>query len=276
VIAGRRGRIKGSTCPVTWQHAHKPGPLAQWATSPTPPRCDLRPLAPPKAILRTFERSLMFERKEGKVYSADELAEASAAVMAARHAEMRDAGKEIAKLLSASNRVIKVPDGSPPAQPQPLCFLPCRRSGLSKGLGPGLGTSRLPLATLIAPLQHPLPPTPFPPPHPPGQQDHARVAGLRRPRQRHRGGRLRRCNHRKRGLPAGADGPGAGGDFEGVGGGLGQAVRLGGRRQLACAAKSWCDHCSEGRTDLTARLMSIACLPFLLRRRLRAASAARC
>jgi hypothetical protein len=59
-------------------------------------------------VLKAFERSLMFERKEGKVYSAEELAEASSAVMAARHAEMRDAGKEIGKLLSASNRVVKV------------------------------------------------------------------------------------------------------------------------------------------------------------------------
>ena len=59
-------------------------------------------------VLKAFERSLMFERKEGKVYTADELAEASTAVMAARHAEMREAGKEIGKLLSASNRVVKV------------------------------------------------------------------------------------------------------------------------------------------------------------------------
>ena len=59
-------------------------------------------------VLKAFERSLMFERKEGKVYTADELAEASTAVMAARHAEMREAGKEIGKLLSASNRAVKV------------------------------------------------------------------------------------------------------------------------------------------------------------------------
>ena len=59
-------------------------------------------------MLRAFERNLMFERKEGKVYAAEELAEASNALMAARHTEMRDAGKEIGKLLSASNRVVKV------------------------------------------------------------------------------------------------------------------------------------------------------------------------
>lgn len=53
----------------------------------------------------------MFERKEGKVYSAEELAESSGALLAARHTEMRDAGKEITKLLSASNRVVKVREG---------------------------------------------------------------------------------------------------------------------------------------------------------------------
>lgn len=61
----------------------------------------------------------MFERKDGKVYTPDELSEASAALMAARHAEMRDAGKEIGKLLSASNRSVKV--GRP------------RRGGLPEG-----------------------------------------------------------------------------------------------------------------------------------------------
>jgi hypothetical protein len=50
----------------------------------------------------------MFDRKEGRVYAADELADAAAALLAARHAEMRDAGKAIGKLLSASNRVVKV------------------------------------------------------------------------------------------------------------------------------------------------------------------------
>jgi dynein heavy chain len=57
--------------------------------------------------LRVFERALMFERKEGKVYAPDELADAAAALMAQRHAEVRDAGKEVAKLLSASNRAVK-------------------------------------------------------------------------------------------------------------------------------------------------------------------------
>lgn len=69
----------------------------------------------------------MFERKEGKVYAADELAEASSAVLSARHAEMRDAGKEIGKLLSASNRVVKV------CSPGPAC-LPACLLGIARAL----------------------------------------------------------------------------------------------------------------------------------------------
>jgi dynein heavy chain len=42
------------------------------------------------------------------VYTFDELSDASAAVLAQRHSEMRDAGKEIGKLLSSSNRILKV------------------------------------------------------------------------------------------------------------------------------------------------------------------------
>lgn len=59
-------------------------------------------------VLRVFEKSLMFERKEGKVYTYEELVDATKAVVSQRHAEMRDAGKEIGKLLSSSNRVLKV------------------------------------------------------------------------------------------------------------------------------------------------------------------------
>eukprot|EP00878_Enallax_costatus_P014708 GHUV01015385.1.p1 GENE.GHUV01015385.1~~GHUV01015385.1.p1 ORF type:complete len:890 (+),score=327.73 GHUV01015385.1:1824-4493(+) len=59
-------------------------------------------------LLRTFERNLMFDRKEGKVYTFDELSDSSASLISQRHNEMRDAGKEIGKLLSSSNRVLKV------------------------------------------------------------------------------------------------------------------------------------------------------------------------
>jgi dynein heavy chain len=46
--------------------------------------------------------------QEGKVYTFEELSDSSAALISQRHAEMRDAGKEIGKLLSSSNRVLKV------------------------------------------------------------------------------------------------------------------------------------------------------------------------
>jgi dynein heavy chain len=42
------------------------------------------------------------------VYTSEELREAFAALIQQRHSEIRDAGKEITKLLSSSNRVLKV------------------------------------------------------------------------------------------------------------------------------------------------------------------------
>lgn len=42
------------------------------------------------------------------MYTFSELSDASAALISQRHGEMRDAGKEIGKLLSSSNRVLKV------------------------------------------------------------------------------------------------------------------------------------------------------------------------
>jgi hypothetical protein len=50
----------------------------------------------------------MFERKEAKVYSFEELNDAFSQLIQQRHNEMRDTGKEITKLLSSSNRVLKV------------------------------------------------------------------------------------------------------------------------------------------------------------------------
>ncbi|KAL6747291.1 flagellar outer dynein arm heavy chain beta [Haematococcus lacustris] len=64
-------------------------------------------------ILRTWEKNLMFDRKEGKVYTFDELREAFGQLIQQRHSEIRDAGKEITKLLSSSNRVLKVSKGVP-------------------------------------------------------------------------------------------------------------------------------------------------------------------
>eukprot|EP00882_Tetradesmus_deserticola_P033680 GHRQ01038493.1.p1 GENE.GHRQ01038493.1~~GHRQ01038493.1.p1 ORF type:complete len:162 (-),score=23.31 GHRQ01038493.1:33-518(-) len=46
--------------------------------------------------------------QDNKVYTFEELSDSSAALISQRHTEMRDAGKEIGKLLSSSNRVLKV------------------------------------------------------------------------------------------------------------------------------------------------------------------------
>lgn len=42
------------------------------------------------------------------MYSFEELSDSSAALLSQRHSEMRDVGKEIGKLLSSSNRILKV------------------------------------------------------------------------------------------------------------------------------------------------------------------------
>ncbi|KAF6251999.1 flagellar outer dynein arm heavy chain beta [Scenedesmus sp. NREL 46B-D3] len=60
-------------------------------------------------IMHGFERNLMFDRKD---VHFEELSDSSAALISQRHAEMRDAGKEIGKLLSSSNRVLKVSKAS--------------------------------------------------------------------------------------------------------------------------------------------------------------------
>lgn len=63
------------------------------------------------AILKTWEKNLMFERKEGKTYTFEELNDSFNQLIQQRHSEMRDGGKEITKLLSSSNRVLKVSKG---------------------------------------------------------------------------------------------------------------------------------------------------------------------
>lgn len=45
------------------------------------------------------------------MYAFEELRDSSSSVIAQRHSEMRDAGKEIGKLLSSSNRILKVSAG---------------------------------------------------------------------------------------------------------------------------------------------------------------------
>lgn len=47
------------------------------------------------------------------MYTFDELSESFGSLIQQRHSEIRDAGKEITKLLSSSNRVLKVNKGVP-------------------------------------------------------------------------------------------------------------------------------------------------------------------
>lgn len=54
----------------------------------------------------------MFERKEGKTYTFEELQTATAAIVSARHTAIRDDGKNIIKLMSNSNRTVKVSKAS--------------------------------------------------------------------------------------------------------------------------------------------------------------------
>ncbi|GAX83887.1 hypothetical protein CEUSTIGMA_g11312.t1, partial [Chlamydomonas eustigma] len=62
-------------------------------------------------ILKSWEKNLMFERKEGKTYTFEELNDSFKQLIQQRHSEIRDGGKEITKLLSSSNRVLKVSKG---------------------------------------------------------------------------------------------------------------------------------------------------------------------
>lgn len=66
-----------------------------------------------KKLLSNWTKNLMFDRKEGKTYTFEELSEAFSALIQQRHGDIRDAGKEITKLLSSSNRVLKVNKGVP-------------------------------------------------------------------------------------------------------------------------------------------------------------------
>lgn len=50
--------------------------------------------------------------QEGKIYSFEELSDSSSALLSQRHSEMRDAGKDIGKLLSGSNRILKASKAS--------------------------------------------------------------------------------------------------------------------------------------------------------------------
>jgi len=64
-------------------------------------------------ILSQWSSNLMFERKEGKTYTMEELLEAHSALTAVRYAAIEEGGKGITKLLSNSNRTLKVSKGAP-------------------------------------------------------------------------------------------------------------------------------------------------------------------
>lgn len=66
-----------------------------------------------KAILAKWSASIMFERKEGKVYSCNDMRDNFATLLATRHQAVADGAKEIHALLSKSNRALRISKGSP-------------------------------------------------------------------------------------------------------------------------------------------------------------------
>ena len=61
-----------------------------------------------RSILSNWESSLLFERKESKTYQARELEESFSSMVSQRHREIQEGGKQLVKLLSNSNRTLKV------------------------------------------------------------------------------------------------------------------------------------------------------------------------
>lgn len=64
-------------------------------------------------LLKKWSKQLMFDRKEGKVYTPDELKDALGGLLRSRHGDIADGGIEIAKLLAATNKTLKVSKGAP-------------------------------------------------------------------------------------------------------------------------------------------------------------------
>eukprot|EP00891_Asterochloris_glomerata_P002883 jgi/Astpho2/2883/Aster-01037 len=64
-------------------------------------------------VLAGWGANPMFDRREGKVYSYEELRTSVREVISTRHSAINDGGKEVAKLLSNSNRTLKVSKGAP-------------------------------------------------------------------------------------------------------------------------------------------------------------------
>ncbi|CAD7696266.1 unnamed protein product [Ostreobium quekettii] len=66
-----------------------------------------------KQILKTWETNLMFDRKEGRVYTFEELKDSCKQLIQQRNSQIQEDGKKIIKLLSNSNRTLKVGKASP-------------------------------------------------------------------------------------------------------------------------------------------------------------------
>lgn len=65
------------------------------------------------SVLKVYEKNLMFDRKEGRVYTYEELKDSFRSLVSMRHNEIKDAGKQITKLLSSSNRILNTTKSSP-------------------------------------------------------------------------------------------------------------------------------------------------------------------
>ena len=66
-----------------------------------------------RAILDKWASQPMFSRKDGKVYSVEDLEEAQRTLFSVRYNEISEGAHEITKLLSSSNRTLKVSKGAP-------------------------------------------------------------------------------------------------------------------------------------------------------------------
>ena len=66
-----------------------------------------------RSILDKWEEKLMFERKDGKVYNADEFKDSFKNLLSTRYNDIADGGLEISKLLTLTNKTLKVSKGAP-------------------------------------------------------------------------------------------------------------------------------------------------------------------
>lgn len=66
-----------------------------------------------RQILKAWESNLMFDRREGRVYTFEELKDSCNQLIQQRNSAIQEDGKKIVKLLSNSNRTLKVGKASP-------------------------------------------------------------------------------------------------------------------------------------------------------------------